>query len=206
MKVDFAFWRAPDDQPAWSRPALLVVAAASAVLYGWQATGNLEIFYAAGVRSMSMNWHNFFFAAFDPKATVTLDKLPGAFWIQALSARLFGFHPWTIVAPQVVEGTLTVLIIHRPVRRLAGPVAAIIAAIVLALSPATVAAESGQHFRHPDGPVARTGGRRHGSGGDEGASQEPPGGRRVGGSGVPGQDARGVAGVAGPGPHLRAQR
>ena len=143
MKVNLAFWRAPENQPAWSRPALLVVAAASAVLYGWQATGNLEIFYAAGVRSMSMNWHNFFFAAFDPKATVTLDKLPGAFWVQAMFARVLGFHPWTIVAPQVIEGTLAVLIIHRPVRRLAGPVAAITAAVVLALSPATVALNRG---------------------------------------------------------------
>jgi 4-amino-4-deoxy-L-arabinose transferase-like glycosyltransferase len=138
-----AFWRGPDDQPAWARPALLGIAAVSAVLYGWSSTGNLEIFYAAGVRSMSMSWHNFFFEAFDPRATVTLDKLPGAFWIQALSVRLFGVHAWAFVAPQVVEGTLTVFVIYRVVRRLAGPIAAITAAAVLALSPATVALNRG---------------------------------------------------------------
>jgi 4-amino-4-deoxy-L-arabinose transferase-like glycosyltransferase len=143
MKRHLAFWRAPDNQPAWSRPALLAVAVLAGALYGWQATDNLEIFYAAGVRSMSMSWHNFFFAAFDPRGTVTLDKLPGAFWVQALSARLLGFHPWTIVAPQVVEGVLTVLVIYRPVRRLAGPVAGISTAVVLALSPATVALNRG---------------------------------------------------------------
>jgi 4-amino-4-deoxy-L-arabinose transferase-like glycosyltransferase len=143
MKRHLAFWRAPDDQPAWSRPVLLAVAVLAGVLYGWQATDNLEIFYAAGVRSMSMSWHNFFFAAFDPRGTVTLDKLPGAFWVQALSARLLGFHPWTLVAPQVVEGVLTVLVIYRPVRRLAGPVAGITTAVVLTLSPATVALNRG---------------------------------------------------------------
>ena len=86
---------------------------------------------------MSMSWHNFFFAAFDPAGTVTLDKLPGAFWIQALSVRMFGVHTWAIVLPQVVEGVLSVLVLYRIVRRLCGPVAGLLAAIVLALSPAT---------------------------------------------------------------------
>jgi 4-amino-4-deoxy-L-arabinose transferase-like glycosyltransferase len=122
---------------------MLVIAAVAGVLYGWQATGNLEIYYAAGVRSMSMSWHAFFFAAFDPRATVSLDKLPGAFWVQALSARLFGFSAAAIVAPQVVEGVLTVLVLFRAVRRLAGPLAGVVAAAVLALAPATVALNRG---------------------------------------------------------------
>ncbi len=143
MMRRMAFWRGPDDQPAWARPALLGIASMSALMYGWRATGNLEIFYAAGVRSMSMSWHNFFFEAFDPRATITLDKLPGAFWIQALSVRIFGVHAWAVVAPQVVEGTLTVLVMYRAVRRLAGPIAAITAAAVLAVSPATVALNRG---------------------------------------------------------------
>jgi hypothetical protein len=117
MKINVAFWRAPEDQPAWSRPALLVVAASSAVLYGWQATGKLEIFYAAGVRSVSMNWHNFFFAAFDPKATVTLDKLPGAFWVQALfaSARQggAGFLVMALVVLLVVPAVASVSLVTK---------------------------------------------------------------------------------------------
>jgi 4-amino-4-deoxy-L-arabinose transferase-like glycosyltransferase len=120
-----------------------VIAGVTGVLYGWQATGNLEIYYAAGVRSMSMSWHAFFFGAFDPRATVSLDKLPGAFWVQALSARLFGFSAAAIVAPQVVEGVLTVLVLFRAVRRLAGPLAGVVAAAVLALAPATVALNRG---------------------------------------------------------------
>ncbi len=138
-----AVWASPVDQPRWARPALLVVAVVSAVLYGWRAGTYLETYYGAAVRSMSMSWRNFFFAAFDPAGTVTLDKLPGAFWVQAISVRVFGVHTWAIVLPQVVEGVLSVLVLYRIVRRLCGPKAAILAALVLALSPATVALNRG---------------------------------------------------------------
>ena len=122
---------------------LLVVIVLAAVLYSWRAGTYLEGYYAAAVRSMSMSWHNFVFGAFDPSGTVTLDKLPGAFWVQALSVRLFGLHTWTIVLPQVVEGVLSVLTLFRIVRRLCGPSAGILAAVVLAISPATVALNRG---------------------------------------------------------------
>ena len=95
------------------------------------------------MRSMSMSWHNFVYGAFDPAGTITLDKLPGAFWIQALGVRAFGFHTWVIVAPQAVEGVLTVLVLYRAVQRLAGPAAGLIAAAVVAVSPATVALNRG---------------------------------------------------------------
>ncbi len=99
-----AFWRSPADQPRWARPMLVTIAVASAALYSWRAGTYLEVYYAAAVRSMSMSWHNFFFAAFDPAGTVSLDKLPGSFWVQALSVRMLGVHTWVIVLPQVVEG------------------------------------------------------------------------------------------------------
>jgi 4-amino-4-deoxy-L-arabinose transferase-like glycosyltransferase len=138
-----ALWRSPAGQPVWARPVLLAMTAVAGLGYAWDATGNLEIYYAAGVRSMSMSWHNFFFAAFDPAATITLDKLPGAFWLQALSVRLFGVHAWALVAPQVVEGMASVLVLYRVVRRLSGPLAAIVAVGVMVLSPATAALNRG---------------------------------------------------------------
>jgi len=109
------------------------------VAYAWRiGSGDLEPYYAAAVRSMSMSWRNFFFGGFDPAGTITLDKLPGAFWVQALSVRVFGVHTWAVVAPQVVEGVLAVLVLYRAVRQLAGPAAGLVAALVLAASPATV--------------------------------------------------------------------
>jgi 4-amino-4-deoxy-L-arabinose transferase-like glycosyltransferase len=139
-----AVWRA-DDQPGWAPAALLVVAAVSAWSYAWRATRpvNIEIYYAAAARSMSMGPSNFFFGAFDPAGTVTTDKLPGAFWLQALSVGVFGAHPWALVLPQVIEGTLTVFVLYAVIRKLAGPAAGLIAAGILAISPATVALNRG---------------------------------------------------------------
>ena len=134
----------PGGRP-WRRwSALLVIAALAGLSYAW-ALGRdpLEIYYAAAVRSMSMSWHNFFFGAFDPAGTVTVDKLPGAFWIQALAVRAFGFHTWAIVLPQVLEGVLD------RAGALPGGAAAgrarrrPIAAAVVAVSPATVALNRG---------------------------------------------------------------
>ena len=132
-------WRSPADQPAWARPALLAIAAAAAVAYGWGMAGaSVESFYGAAARSMSESWHDFIFGAFDPAGTVTIDKLPGALWVQAATLRIFGFHIWALVLPQVVEGVLTVLVLYRAVRRLAGPAAGLTAAAVLAVTPITV--------------------------------------------------------------------
>jgi 4-amino-4-deoxy-L-arabinose transferase-like glycosyltransferase len=121
----------------------LVVTGISAVLYSWHVGDDLESYYAATVRSMSLSWHNFFYAAFDPKATVSVDKLPGALWTQSLSLRVFGVHEWALILPQIVEGTITVLVMFRVVNRLAGPVAGILSAVVLMVSPATVTLDRG---------------------------------------------------------------
>src|SRR5262249_38304725 len=137
------FWSSPADQPRWARPALLAICAVAAAAYAWRLGSTTEIFYAAADRSMASNWHNFFFGAFDPAATVSLDKLPGAFWLQALSVHLWGAHPWVIALPQVIEGALTVLVLYRAVRRCAGAAAGIIAAALFAFAPATVTLNRG---------------------------------------------------------------
>jgi 4-amino-4-deoxy-L-arabinose transferase-like glycosyltransferase len=118
---------------------LLAIAVVAAVTYARGMAGaSIEPFYGAAARSMSESWHDFIFGAFDPAGTVTVDKLPGALWVQALSLRIFGFHIWALVLPQVVEGVLTILVLYRAVRRLAGPVAGLTAAAVLAVTPVTV--------------------------------------------------------------------
>lgn len=126
------------------RILLLLIAAAAATGYGWSLdTAGLENFYTAGVHSMAGSWHAFFYDAFDPHATITLDKLPGAFWIQALSVRCFGYGVWAIVLPQVLESTLTVLVLYRAVRRTAGTAAALTASAILAASPIMVSSTRG---------------------------------------------------------------
>ncbi len=133
-----AFWRSPVDQPRWARPLLLAVTALATLSYAWGISNfALEPFYAGAVRSMGSNWKDFFYGAVDPYGTVTLDKLPGAFWVQALFVRVFGFHFWSVAVPQVIAGAITILVLYRVVRHLAGPAAALVAALILAASPIT---------------------------------------------------------------------
>ncbi len=129
-------WRSPADQPSWARPALLAVAAVAALLFAWNITqAGLAPFYSVAVKSMSVSWKAFFYGAFDPKATITIDKLAGSFAPQALSARIFGYHPWSLALPQVIEGVIATLAMYRVVRRWAGPVPGLLAAGIFALTP-----------------------------------------------------------------------
>jgi 4-amino-4-deoxy-L-arabinose transferase-like glycosyltransferase len=133
------FWISPADQPAWARPLLLLIGVISAVAYSvGAARASVEPFYGAAARSMSQSWHDFVFGAFDPSGTISVDKLPGALWFQALSLRIFGFHIWAIVLPQIVEGVITILVLYRAVRLVATPLAGLIASCVLAVTPITV--------------------------------------------------------------------
>jgi 4-amino-4-deoxy-L-arabinose transferase-like glycosyltransferase len=130
--------------PKGVHPLLVVFAGLAGLAYAWGSSKEgLEPYYAAAVRSMSTSWHNFYFGSFDPAGTITVDKLPGALWLQALSVRWFGLHVWAIVLPQVVEGVLAVFVIYRAVARLASPVAGVVAAGILAVAPATVALDRG---------------------------------------------------------------
>ena len=134
--LNLTFWRSPADQPGWSRPALLAVAAFAAVLFGWHAASSgYATYYAVAVHSMSTSWKALFYGAFDPGATMTMDKLAGSFVPQAISARIFGFSQWSLILPEVVEGIVAVLVLHRAVRRWAGPAPAILAAGIYALTP-----------------------------------------------------------------------
>jgi 4-amino-4-deoxy-L-arabinose transferase-like glycosyltransferase len=130
--------------PGWARPGLLVIAAVAAVAYSWAiTTDGMEAYYAASVRSMAGSWHDFLYGSFDAHGLISLDKLPGAFWPQALSVRVFGLSVWSMVLPQVVWSVLAVLVLFRTVRRIAGPAAGLAAAALLAVSPVTLTATRG---------------------------------------------------------------
>jgi 4-amino-4-deoxy-L-arabinose transferase-like glycosyltransferase len=116
---------------------LLVIVALAALLYAWGITGSpFHLFYADAARSMSQNWKAFFFGSFNPGNSITIDKLPGFLWPQALSARIFGFHSWALTLPQVLEGVASVLILYRVVRRWMGVNAALLASGAFLCLPA----------------------------------------------------------------------
>jgi len=101
--------------------------------------GYSNTFYAAGVKSMTMNLKNFFFVSFDPASFVTIDKPPLGFWIQTISAKIFGFNSWGILIPQALAGVLSVAVIYHLVKRSYGSTAALISALCLATTPIFVA-------------------------------------------------------------------
>jgi 4-amino-4-deoxy-L-arabinose transferase-like glycosyltransferase len=141
-----AEYPSPVQRPAWTfryaeRLALVAVLTAAAVLYLWRLSHNGygNLFYAAAVRSMTRSWHNFFYGAFDPGGFITVDKPPLALWVQAVSAKIFGFGSWSLLVPQAAAGVASVYVLYRIVRRQAGRAAGLVAALALTLTPITVA-------------------------------------------------------------------
>src|SRR5438067_6822688 len=95
-------------------------------------------YYPAAVLSMMDNWHNFFFAAYDPGGFVSIDKPPVGFWLEVASAKIFGFNSVSILLPQALAGVLSVLLLYHLVRRHFGVVAGLLAALALALNPISI--------------------------------------------------------------------
>jgi 4-amino-4-deoxy-L-arabinose transferase-like glycosyltransferase len=121
----------------WHRLAKLAIVALSTffIFYNVSVNGYGNTYYAASVRSMLESWHNFFFVSFDPGGFVTVDKPPLGLWLEALSAKIFGFSGFSLLLPQAVAGILSIFIVYHLVRRSFGPVAGLIAALVLGLTP-----------------------------------------------------------------------
>ena len=101
--------------------------------------GTSNQYYAAGVKSMITSWKNFFFVSFDPTSFVSIDKPPLGFWIQAISAKIFGFSGWSILLPEALAGVISVLIIYIIVKRSFGTTAGLLSALFLAVTPVFVA-------------------------------------------------------------------
>ena len=125
---------------SWQRIALAAILVLSAFLNLFRITqeGYGNDYYAASVKSMLTSWSNFFFVSFDA-GFISVDKPPLGLWIQAASAWLFGFHGWALLFPQALTGVLSVALLYYLVRRPFGPVAGLLSALVLALTPIVVA-------------------------------------------------------------------
>ena len=124
----------------WHRLALGIVLLISIFMNFYQLgqNGFANLYYASAIRSMLDSWHNFFFVSFDPGGFVSIDKPPLGFWLQAASAKIFGFTPFSIFLPQALAGVLSVLLLYYLVRRHFGVVAGLLAALALAISPISV--------------------------------------------------------------------
>ena len=126
----------PQD-PAWVRPALVVLLVGTGFLYIWGLgqSGWANSFYSAAVQAGTKSWRAFFFGSSDASNFITVDKPPAALWVMEISARIFGVNAWSILVPQALEGVAAVGLLFVTVRRWFSPGAALLAGAVLALTP-----------------------------------------------------------------------
>ena len=92
-------------------------------------------FYDAAVKSMTLSWHNFFFGAFEPGASVSIDKPPVDLWLQVASVKLFGFDSTSLKLPEALAGVAAVPLLFAAVRRMWSTPAGLAAAAALAFMP-----------------------------------------------------------------------
>jgi 4-amino-4-deoxy-L-arabinose transferase-like glycosyltransferase len=130
--------RAPAKRPLAGRLrphhlALAGVLGLSAVLntHRLSQNGYANTFYAAGVKSMLHSLHNFLFVSSDPGGLITVDKPPLALWVQAASAKLFGFSPLSLLLPEALAGVLSVLVLYLILARRLGALPALVGASAL---------------------------------------------------------------------------
>jgi 4-amino-4-deoxy-L-arabinose transferase-like glycosyltransferase len=133
----------------WDRQTGLAAAALGAILllgaflrfYQLGSWGVGNAYYAASVQSMLTSWHNFFYASFEPGGSVAVDKPPLGLWLQVASAYFLGVNGFALALPQALAGVVSILLVYILVKPAFGRWAALLAALVLAVMPVTIATE-----------------------------------------------------------------
>ena len=125
------------EDPPWVRPALFALLLGTAVAYliDLQGSGYANQFYAGAVQAATKSWKAFFFGSVDSSNFITVDKPPASLWVMASSGRLFGFSSLSMLAPQALEGVLSVGLLYAAVRRWFGAGSGLLAGLLLALTP-----------------------------------------------------------------------
>ena len=125
---------------SWQQAALAAILGLSAFLnlFRLDQQGYTNEFYAAAVRSMLVNWHNFFFNSFDPGGFITIDKPPVAFWFQALAPGYLALTGSVFCLPSALAGVISVGLLYLTVKRVFGTAAGLLAALALAVTPIAV--------------------------------------------------------------------
>jgi 4-amino-4-deoxy-L-arabinose transferase-like glycosyltransferase len=141
--------RGREADPAWSRPLLWLVAVLAGGLTFWGLTRNgyANSYYAEAAQAASHSWKAWLTNAVDTSGSDSLDKGPLSNMLMGLSGRLFGFSTFTMLAPEALCGVGAVLLLHNAVKRTLGHRVALLAALMLALTPIFVAMS---RFDNPD--------------------------------------------------------
>jgi 4-amino-4-deoxy-L-arabinose transferase-like glycosyltransferase len=141
--------------PSWSRPLLILVALLAGVLtlWGLARNGYANTYYAEAAQAASRSWTAWLTNALDVSGSDSLDKGPLPNMLMGLSGRLLGFSSFSMLLPQALCGVASVLLLHNVVRRTLGHRAAMLAALMLALTPIFIAIS---RFNNPDALLVLT--------------------------------------------------
>jgi 4-amino-4-deoxy-L-arabinose transferase-like glycosyltransferase len=145
--------RGRESDPWWSRAGLIGVSAIAGVLVLWSLTinGYANGYYADAALAASHSWTAFFTNAADLSGFVSLDKGPLSDWMMGLFGRLFGFSSLSMLLPSALCGIAAVVLLYDLVRRTFGHGAALVAALMLAISPVSVVMD---RYNNPDALLA----------------------------------------------------
>ncbi len=120
---------------------LIVALGAYLRLYQLGAFSIGNTYYAATVKSMLTSWQNFFFGAFEPGGSVTVDKPPVGFWVQAVSAYFLGVNGFALALPNALSGIGSILLVFGLVKKQFSTATGLISALALAIMPVTISTE-----------------------------------------------------------------
>jgi 4-amino-4-deoxy-L-arabinose transferase-like glycosyltransferase len=142
-------FRGSEADPVWSRPSLWLLALLAGVLtlWGLSRNGYANTYYAEAAQAASRSWTAWLTNAVDVSGSTSLDKGPLPNMLMGLSGRVFGFSSFSMLLPEALCGVASVLLLHNVVRRTLGHRAALLAALMLALTPIFVAMS---RFNNPD--------------------------------------------------------
>lgn len=127
----------PPRQLQWLALTFITALAAALRLVDLGAV-RLDPFYDAAVRSMGLSWHNFFFGAYEPAGSVSIDKPPVDLWLQVASVKLLGWGSISLKLPEALAGTASAPLLYAAVQRPFGAIAGLVSALALATLPIEV--------------------------------------------------------------------
>ena len=141
--------RGRQDEPPWSRPLLWLVGLLAGVLGFWGLTRNgyANTYYSEAAQAASRSWTAWITNALDVSGSDSLDKGPLSNMVMGLSGRVLGFSSFSMLLPEALAGVGSVVVLHNVVKRTLGHRPAILAALMLALTPIFVAMT---RFNNPD--------------------------------------------------------
>jgi 4-amino-4-deoxy-L-arabinose transferase-like glycosyltransferase len=136
---------------AWAPLAAIMAIAGVLDLWALTISGYANGYYAEAALAAGNSWTALLTNAADPSGLVSLDKGPLPDWIMGLSSRVFGFSSLSMLLPSALYGMAAVVVLYDLVRRTLGRRTALLAALLLAVSPVSVVMA---RYNNPDSLLA----------------------------------------------------